>query len=149
MNPFKVNKALPLYTKRELEKIQKTIAPYLKKSTLFSLLSIPLLSFAFASLYSLLFGQMVNPEMTIIIIVSFIGALGAAFFKESMHYNRSVFKTGFSLIRERIIKSDIASESVRKMYAEKLQQEPFNAMNIFIEFLAHEERQKRREEWSS
>ena len=36
MNPFKIDKTTPLYIKQELEKVQRRIAPIIRKSGIFA-----------------------------------------------------------------------------------------------------------------
>ncbi|SDZ20302.1 hypothetical protein SAMN05421736_107181 [Evansella caseinilytica] len=143
MNPQKFGSAPSINIMKELENIQQRIAPLLKKSSIFVLTSIPLITFSLINLYLLLFQIGINQELVIVAVaMSLVGAIGFALFKESMHHNKEIHKVSYEYISERISKSDILPELSKGKYLERIHHDPKRALNIFYDFLQHEEKTK-------
>ncbi|GAE28480.1 hypothetical protein JCM9140_4722 [Halalkalibacter wakoensis JCM 9140] len=133
-----------LYVEKELETIQKRVAPFMKKSSIFSFVSIPLISFSFINLFILLFQVGITQELAVFtLLITIVGALGAALFKESIHYNKKALKVSMDYIVERISKSETMLEGAKENYLKKVHTQPIHVFTTFNEFLQHEERIKK------
>ena len=129
------------YTKKEFEKMQSRISPLVKKSTIFTVASISLISISFINLYYLLFGHVSNMVLTV--VFSILGAVGMALYKEVKFQNKEIYNTSINYIKERIMKSEIVPDYTRDRFIEKVSSEPMNAFQTFSEFLNQEERMKK------
>ncbi|MEB1807108.1 MAG: YwnF family protein, partial [Bacillaceae bacterium] len=129
------------YTKKEFEKMQSRISPLVKKSTIFTVASISLISISFINLYYLLFGHVSNMVLTV--VFSILGAVGMALYKEVKFQNKEIYNTSINYIKERIMKSEIVPDYTRDRFIEKVSSEPMNAFQTFSEFLHQEERMKK------
>ncbi|MDE5414395.1 DUF5392 family protein [Alkalihalobacterium chitinilyticum] len=129
------------YTKKEFEKMQRRISPLVKKSTIFTVASISLISISFINLYYLLFGHVSNMVLTV--VFSVLGAVGMALYKEVKFQNKEIYNTSINYIKERIMKSEIVPDYTRDRFIEKVVSEPMNAFHTFSDFLHQEERMKK------
>ncbi|WP_216829798.1 DUF5392 family protein [Alkalihalobacterium elongatum] len=129
------------YSKREFEKLQHKIAPLVKKSTVFSIISITMISFSLINLYHLLFGDINNIVFTF--IFSLLGAVGVALYKEVKFQNKEIYKTSIEYINDKIQKSEVVPEYSKEKFIEKVRVEPMNAFQVFSDFLSQEERIKK------
>lgn len=129
------------YTKKEFENMQRRIAPLVKKSTIFTVASISLISISFFNLYYLLFGHVNNMVLTL--VFSVVGAVGIALYKEVKFQNKEIYNTSINYIKERMMKSEIVPDYTRDKFIEKVKTEPMNAFQTFSDFLHQEERIKK------
>lgn len=134
----------PVYIRKELENMQASIKPLLKKALIYGFISIPLFGIAVFNLYYIIFDASVTENITtLLILFSVIGALGLALFKESRLKNKEAQESSLKYIRDRMTKSEVVHEDLKEGYLRKLKAEPFNQFNLFSEFLAQEERIRR------
>ncbi|WP_096199560.1 DUF5392 family protein [Bacillus sp. FJAT-45350] len=147
MMPIKLD-GLSTYIRKEIEKIQSTIAPLMKKSMLLTFVSISMLSVAIVNLFILIFGS-VNSQTVMIVAFSLLGAIGMALYKETVHQNKEIQKKSIEYIKERIKGSKSVPEETKDQYIEKVTREPMIALQTFCEFLSKEERIKRMEDFSA
>lgn len=134
----------PVYIRKELENMQASIKPLIKKALIYGFISIPLFGIAVFNLYYIIFDASVTENITtLLILFSVIGALGLALFKESRLKNKEAQESSLKYIRDRMAKSEVVHEDLKEGYLRKLKVEPFNQFNLFSEFLAQEERIRR------
>ncbi|WP_078596051.1 DUF5392 family protein [Evansella clarkii] len=134
----------PVYIRKELENMQASIKPLIKKALIYGFISIPLFGIAVFNLYYIIFDASVTENITtLLILFSVIGALGLALFKESRLKNKEAQESSLKYIRDRMAKSEVVHEDLKEGYLRKLKAEPFNQFNLFSEFLAQEERIRR------
>ncbi|MCR6106709.1 DUF5392 family protein [Salipaludibacillus agaradhaerens] len=148
MNPLKMklDHTTSQYVKTEFEKIQTTLAPYIKKSSLYTLVSVPILTFSLMNLFVLIVNMRVSEQtMTPIIAFGIAAAFGLALFKESMYQSKEIYLKSFDYITNRIKKNDELPDTIKDRYLKRLQTEPANTMTIYYEFLQQEERIKKME----
>ncbi|ADU28998.1 YwnF family protein [Evansella cellulosilytica] len=132
------------YVKRELDKIRDVIKPYVKKSSLFSFISFPMIIFSIINLFALVTNFALTGEIILIIgLYALMGALGMAFLKESQHLNRKIQHNSFEYILERIKKSDYLTDFQKETYLENMEKSPHKGIAIFSEFLEQEEQRKK------
>ncbi|UTR14758.1 YwnF family protein [Salipaludibacillus sp. LMS25] len=134
------------YVKTEFEKIQAALAPYIKKSSMYTLISVPILTFSLINLFALSVNRGISDEtMPLIIVFGVAGAFGLALFKESMYQSKEIYIKSFNYITNRIKKNDELPDAIKDRYLRRLQTEPANTMMIYYEFLQQEERLKKME----
>ncbi|MCK0472878.1 DUF5392 family protein [Halalkalibacter sp. APA_J-10(15)] len=144
---FKANQKQSPYIAKELAKIQSKLKPFMKKSTIYTFISIPLITFSMMNLGIILFQIGISQEMMLIVVIAALsGAFGLALFKESMHVNKQMFQTSVDYMTDRITKSTRIPDQSREQYLDQIQAEPTKAVNTFCLFLEQEERIKKVEE---
>lgn len=130
---------MPNFVKREIEKLEEIIAPLLKKASKYTLFSLPLVFFSTINLFVLLFfsptGQF---EAIPIFICAAIGAIGMALSKEAKIQRVEIQSISSDYIIERIKKSEIASDRLKKEYISLVQKQPLLSTHHFITFLQKE-----------
>ncbi|MCY7893992.1 DUF5392 family protein [Bacillus vallismortis] len=142
MNFYRVEQ-MPGFIKTEMQKIQKAVQPFMKKTVIYRFLAIPLAAFSLFHLAAYLFHASADRESLISIgIFALLAALGLAFFKEAGYQRKQVQKTVHIYMLNRIKKSDILSEERKNSYTRQIKEEPF-AMRSFVEFLTEEDRRKK------
>jgi nucleoid-associated protein YejK len=72
------------------------------------------------------------------------GAFGMALIKETRFFNIEIQRIGNQHIIERINNSSYLTEVRKKEYIRWVKEQPFIAMNTFIDFLNEEENKKKR-----
>jgi hypothetical protein len=131
---------MPNFVKREIERLEEIISPFLKKASKYALFSLPLISFSVINLFLLLF---VTSEQkftaTTITIYAVIGAIGMALSKEAKIQQIEIQNISSDYIIERIKKSELASAHLKKQYIFLVKEEPSMAMQHFITFLKKED----------
>ncbi|MBU8906670.1 DUF5392 family protein [Desertibacillus haloalkaliphilus] len=142
MLSFNINK-FPRYTRNELEKIQKLIAPAVKKSTIFIFLSMSMISFSIINLYYLIFGTGTSGLTIFVLLFSLLGALGVALYKESLHKNKEIQQLSREYIIDRITKSEHLPDDAKDKYVAKIQADPKTTFEVFFQSLDQEERMKK------
>ncbi len=131
---------MPNTAKRELEKLEEIISPFMKKASKYALFSFPLVTFSVINLFLLLFAASDQQySATTIVIFAVIGAIGLALSKESKLKQREIQKMSSEYIIERIKKSELASDHLKKEYINLVKEQPLLAMQHFITFLKKED----------
>ncbi|MCR6110786.1 DUF5392 family protein [Bacillus sp. A301a_S52] len=146
MNPLKIklDHTTSQYVKTEFEKIQTKLSPYIKKSSLYTLVSVPILTFSLMNLFVLIVNMRVSEQTMIpIIVFGVAAAFGLALFKESMYQSKEIYLKSFDYITNRIRKNDELPNAIKDRYLQRLQTEPANTMTIYYEYLQQEERLKK------
>jgi hypothetical protein len=131
---------MPSFVKKEIDKLNDTIYPVMKKVSKYSFWAFPLITF---SLINLFFMLVVMPETrtTIaVILYAVMGAFGFALSKEAKHQRKEILKASEAFIVKRIKKSDVVADAVKDRYIQHVKQQPTFAMNHFIKFLEEENR---------
>lgn len=142
MNPFQSNDA-PMYVKREFEQLQSLLAPSIKKTMLYAMIAMPLISFSLFNLYFFIASSAINRNTAVIVgVFALAGALGLALLKESMHKKKELQQKSLEYMKGRIKNSDNLADSAKNKYLEDIQKKPTKSYQIFYEFLQHEERMR-------
>ncbi|MDQ0256858.1 hypothetical protein J2S74_004280 [Evansella vedderi] len=142
MNPFATNSRTPLYIKKEFEEMKKLTAPIVRRYSIYSFISAPLVIFSAINLYFLLFHSTWTSEIPLLIIYGVLGAIGLALFKESTFQSKQVFKMGYHYMINRMKESKYLYDYRKERYLQLINQNPVDAVNIFREFLKEEERMR-------
>ncbi|UOE53196.1 YwnF family protein [Bacillus sp. CMF12] len=132
---------MPNFVKRELEQLEEKVSPIMKKASRYIFWSTPLIILSLINLMTLIFT--VQDEKTsplTILIYAIIGALGFALSKEGKHQQLEIQKLSSQYIKERITKSQWASEPNKKRYQALINENPRKAVPYFIQFLKEEKR---------
>lgn len=132
---------VPVFVKREMEKLHEIVGPLMKKASKYSLWSLPLISISVVNLIFLLFFL---PEeyksATTIIVFAIVGAFGLALSKEAKFQKKEIHKLSTDYIVKRINNSNILEEQYKKKYISLVTSQPLQAMHHFIQFLKEENR---------
>ncbi|MDF2035894.1 DUF5392 family protein [Cytobacillus oceanisediminis] len=132
---------MPNFVKRELEQLEEKVSPIMKKASRYIFWSTPLIILSLINLMTLIFT--VQDEKTsplTILIYAIIGALGFALSKEGKHLQLEIQKLSSQYIKERITKSQWASEPNKTRYQALINENPRKAVPYFIQFLKEEKR---------
>ncbi|WP_409274915.1 DUF5392 family protein [Neobacillus sp. SCS-31] len=134
---------MPNSVKREIEKLEEIISPFLKKASKYALFSFPLITLSIFNLFIILFASP-NQQYTATSIVVFavIGAIGMAFSKEAKIQRIEIQNISADYMIERIKKSELVPEHLKKEYASLIKDQPSMAMQHFITFLKKEHQQR-------
>ncbi|WP_062048378.1 DUF5392 family protein [Bacillus sp. JCM 19034] len=147
MLSFKVNEKYSTYISKELVKIQSEVKPFIRKSSIYTFISIPLITFSTLYLGIIFFQLGIRQELLLVVLLAAIaGSLGLALFKESMHINKETVSKSIEYMSNRILKSSLISESSKDRYLDQLHSDPVRGLNTFCQFLEQEERVKKMEE---
>ncbi|GGB46582.1 hypothetical protein GCM10011409_25160 [Lentibacillus populi] len=132
---------IPNAARKELKNLAETLSPFTKKVSMYTLWSLPLLSYSIFSLFFSLFLVSDNEiSITALVIYAAIGAIGMALSKEAKWKRKEVQKVSMNYITDRINRSDIVSEGIKKDYIARIKEQPVSALNYFIKFLEEEDR---------
>jgi hypothetical protein len=132
---------MPSFIKKEVDKLNETIAPFIKKISKYSFWAFPLIVF---SLINLLFMLVIMPDTRTtfaLVIYAVMGAFGFALSKEVKFQRKEVMKISEDFILKRIKKSNTVEDSVKTRYIKLIKEQPAFAMNHFIRFLEEENRE--------
>ncbi|KAF1677983.1 DUF5392 family protein [Bacillus mexicanus] len=141
MNFYRVEQ-MPGFIKSEMQKIQKAVQPFMKKTVVYRFLAIPIAAFSLFQLAVFLFHASADWKSLINAgLFALLAALGLAFFKEAGYQHKQIQKTIYIYMLNRIKKSEILSEDRKNSYTQQIKEEPF-AMRSFVEFLTEEDRRK-------
>ncbi|MFJ7636936.1 DUF5392 family protein [Peribacillus sp. NPDC097206] len=136
-------KNIPHSMQSELKKIQMKLNPLLKKNMKYGFFSTVMIGFSVINLFFLLFMNDSYPISKIALcIYALIGAIGFALMKENKHNQKEIVKMSQKFVLERMKKSTYLTDARKNNYYQKVNEHPFLAMNVFIEFLAEEEQRK-------
>ncbi|TMN22906.1 hypothetical protein FH966_08360 [Lentibacillus cibarius] len=137
-------KGMPTFIERELETINELVKPKLKKSSKYTFIAIPLLSVSIINLFFMLVVNGYTQDMLITIgIYAFVGAVGAALYKESRHVNKEIRQIGMDHIIERIKTSEHVNDYTKDKYIESVKAKPKFSMQTFFNFLSEEQQRKK------
>ena len=131
---------MPSFIKKEVDKLNDTIYPFIKKVSKYSFWAFPLIAF---SLINLFFKLVIMPDTrttVALILYAVMGAFGFALSKEAKHQRKEILKVSEAFIVKRIKKSDVVTETVKERYIKNVKEQPGFAMNHFIRFLEEENR---------
>ncbi|WP_404328214.1 YwnF family protein [Mesobacillus maritimus] len=136
---------MPNHVKKEIEKLQEILNPFMKKVAKYSMWTLPLVVFSFFNLLNLIyFGALNRDNLPIILFFAFTGAIGMALYKEVRIQRKEIQKISAKYIIERIKKSEIATESHKNQYIALVKEQSIGKMmNHFIMFLNEEENRRR------
>ncbi len=124
-----------------MEIITKHVKPLVKKSSTYTLLSIPLTLFSLTNLSIIFFSNGFNREMWgMILLFSAFAAIGMALFKESKTLQKEIQKKTNHYIIERITKSSIVPDFKKNECIKTIKSQPILGFNTFINFLEEERR---------
>ncbi|URM31085.1 YwnF family protein [Cytobacillus firmus] len=132
---------MPNFVKRELEQLEEIVSPIMKKASRYIFWSTPLIILSLINLMTLFFT--VQDEKTspaAILIYAIIGALGFALSKEGKHKQLEIQKLSLQYMKERISKSQWASDPIKARYQALINENPRKAVPYFIQFLKEEKR---------
>lgn len=132
---------MPNFVKRELEQLEEIVSPIMKKASRYIFWSTPLIILSLINLMTLFFT--VQDEKTTpaaILIYAIIGALGFALSKEGKHQQLEIQKLSLQYMKERISKSQWASDPIKTRYQALINENPRKAVPYFIQFLKEEKR---------
>ncbi|MFD2209738.1 YwnF family protein [Virgibacillus halophilus] len=137
MNVFMTE--MPAFIKKEMEQLQKMIAPLMKKASKYALWSWPLIGVSLANLVFLLFVLPGGSQDYIsLIVTAVIGAFGFALSKEAKHKKKEIQHVSTNYFLKRIDKSDVVSEMEKKRYIKLIKEQPLRGMYHFVKFLEME-----------
>ncbi|MFC0524521.1 DUF5392 family protein [Pontibacillus salicampi] len=128
---------------QEMEKMQESLAPLMKKMSKYSFASILLVSFSVLNLLSAMFFIDGTPGTVTLLVLAGIGAFGMALNKEKKHYKKEMNKQGNEYIMERIKKSRYLSEGRVSEYVNTIKDKQYLALTSFYNFLREEEDAKK------
>ncbi|WP_079526204.1 DUF5392 family protein [Halobacillus hunanensis] len=135
---------MPGFINKEMEQLQKTVAPFMKKMSKYTLFSLPFIAVSLINLVYLLF--VVPGHTSSLFTIGFyalLGAIGLALSKEARFQKKEMAKRSRDYIIERIHKSDVMSDQSKMEYVSLINGQPFHTMNYFIKFLEEENRESR------
>ncbi len=131
---------MPLFIKRELEKLNETIAPLAKKASKYALWSLPLISVSVVNLIFLLFFMPESSNVVSLVVFAVLGAVGFALSKEAKYHKKEIHKQSRDYMIKRITSSDAAPEHSKDKYVALVKGQPVQAMQHFVKFLEEENR---------
>lgn len=131
---------MPNFIKKEVDKLNETISPFIKKVSKYSFWALPLIAFSIINLFFMLVAMPDTRSTVALIIYAVMGAFGFALSKEAKHQRKEILKVSEDFIIKRINKSEIVAKLVKDRYIQKVKEQPAFAMNHFIKFLEEENR---------
>ncbi|WP_026907977.1 YwnF family protein [Paucisalibacillus globulus] len=131
---------MPSFIKKEVDKLNDTIYPFIKKVSKYSFWAFPLIAFSLISLFFMLVIMPDTRTTVALILYAVMGAFGFALSKEAKHQRKEILKVSEAFIVKRIKKSDVVTETVKERYIKNVKEQPGFAMNHFIRFLEEENR---------
>ncbi|MFD2924869.1 DUF5392 family protein [Halobacillus naozhouensis] len=134
---------MPGFINREMEQLQKTVSPFMKKVSNYTLVSLPFIAISLINLVYLLVGAQGEVSLFTLGFYALLGAIGLALSKEAKFQKKEMAKRSRDYIIERIHKSEVMSEDSKKEYVSLIKGQPFHTMNYFIKFLEEENRESR------
>jgi hypothetical protein len=131
---------MPSFIKKEVDKLNDTIYPFIKKVSKYSFWSFPLITFSLINLFFMLVVMPDTRTTAALIFYAVMGAFGFALSKEAKHQRKEILKVSEAFIVKRIKRSDIVTDPVKDRYIQNVKEQPGFAMNHFIKFLEEENR---------
>lgn len=139
---------MPVFVKREVEKLEEVLAPLMKKVSKYAFWSLPLITLSIVNLFFLLFIVDEYQSTFTLIFYAIIGAFGLALSKEAKLQRKELHKKSADYIIKRIKKSNIVTEDIKNKYVKRVQAQPIRSINYFIQFL-EEENRINRNQWQT
>ncbi|WP_377558942.1 DUF5392 family protein [Ornithinibacillus salinisoli] len=135
---------MPAFVKKEIEKLNDFLSPFVKKVSKYAFWSLPLITFSIVNLFFLLFLIPSEDRMLVaLIFYAILGAFGMALSKEAKLQRKEIQKISSDYIIERMKKSDLVSDRFREDYIKRVINQPVRAMDHFVKFLEEEDRLNR------
>ncbi|NEY72766.1 DUF5392 family protein [Bacillus mesophilus] len=107
----------PNFAKREFEKLQEVISPFVKKASRYVFWSFPLIAVSIINVFVLLFGTgFDHSQISSLVIYAILGAIGMALSKEAKHQQVEIQRLSMDYIVNRIRNSDRVSDRVKEKY---------------------------------
>src|SRR5690606_7810873 len=131
---------MPSFIKKEVDKLNDTIHPFIKKVSKYSFWAFPLITFSLINLFFMLVVMPDNRTTVALIFYAIMGAFGFALSKEAKHQRKEILKMSEAFIVKRIKKSNVITDTVKERYIKNVKEQPGFAMNHFIRFLEEENR---------
>ncbi|WP_018924449.1 DUF5392 family protein [Salsuginibacillus kocurii] len=131
------------YVKMECKKLQKNVAPILKKGMILSGIAIPLVGISLFNLSILLFSEGLQSDYLLAAgLLALVGAFGMALYKESNRQSRIMHEKNLEYMQTRIEESTEIDQFEKDRFQRQLNQEPAHAYQIFHTFLEKEEKKQ-------
>lgn len=131
---------MPSFVRKEVDKLNETISPFIKKVSKYSFWAFPLIAFSLINLFISLFVMPETKTTVSLIIYAVMGAIGFALSKEAKYQRKEIVKVSEAFIIKRIKKSSVVEDSIKDRYIQQVKQQPMFAINHFIRFLEEENR---------
>jgi hypothetical protein len=132
---------MPNFVKREIEQLEEKVSPFTKKAARYIFWSTPLIILSLINLMTLFFAMPDQETSPLAILMyAIMGALGFALSKEGKHQQQEIQKISTGYIKERINKSQWASDDLKSRYQALINEQPRKAIPYFIQFLKEEKR---------
>ncbi|MBM7661872.1 hypothetical protein JOC85_002679 [Bacillus mesophilus] len=126
----------PNFAKREFEKLQEVISPFVKKASRYVFWSFPLIAVSIINVFVLLFGTgFDHSQISSLVIYAILGAIGMALSKEAKHQQVEIQRLSMDYIVNRIRNSDRVSDRVKEKYITLVKENPIEIMKYFLNFL--------------
>ncbi|UFT99058.1 YwnF family protein [Radiobacillus kanasensis] len=140
MNPMTFQR-MPQYIQREMEAISEKIRPLMKKSSIYTSISFPLIIVSLLNAFIMLFTNGIGNGLNIsLIILALMAAIGMALSKESKVLRKEIQKQSNQHIVKRIEQSDVVPESTKQKFIQMVKQQPVLGFRTFVTFLEEEEK---------
>ncbi|SDL83461.1 DUF5392 family protein [Sediminibacillus halophilus] len=137
---------MPGYIQHEIEGVMSKAKSLIKKNTIFTLVSIPLIVFSVCNLFILLYRYGAGTEMVyMLLLFALLGSIGIALYKEAKMIRKEIRKVSSEQIMERIEASDVVNDYQKRGFIETIKKQPVLAMSVFIQFLQEEKNRKENE----
>lgn len=142
MNHSMIQK-VPGYIQKELEAIGKYVKPLIKKSSIFTFISFPMIMFASINfLFLVLNGAVTRDAMPYLLFLAVFGAIGMALLKESRSLQKDIQVISNNYMVERISKSEAVTDAKKKEFISIIKNQPILGFNTFVSFLEEEKKQE-------
>src|SRR5699024_9656731 len=126
---------MPGFIKKEIEKLEETLSPFLKKVNRYAFWAFPLIAISLFNLFFMFFVSPADPNIISLVIFAVIGAAGFALAKEAKVRRKEIEKISADYMIKRIQSSTTAPEHVKTTYISEIEKHPRKAMVHFITFL--------------
>lgn len=131
---------MPSFVKKEVDKLNETISPFIKKVSKYSFWAFPLIAISLINLFLSLFVMPETSTTVSLILFAVMGAIGFALSKEAKYQRKEILKVSEAFIIKRIKKSTAVEDMIKDRYIQQVKQQPLFAINHFIRFLEEENR---------
>lgn len=130
---------LPHFIKKEMESISEKIRPLMKKVSTYYIFGLPLMLTGILNILFYLFDDGTNmDDYLVLILYTFLAALGLALFNESRLLKKEIHQVGKDYIIERINKSELMEDDEKNRYIASVKQQVKMDLQPFFRFLAEE-----------
>ncbi|MBD8069074.1 DUF5392 family protein [Bacillus sp. PS06] len=135
---------VPEFAQKELDELKQRVAPLVKKSSIYMVISMFLLMISLTNLTYLILYPFHEQSFMMIVGLALCGAFGMALVKETRFFHIEIERLGNQFIIDRINESEYLTEVRKKEYIRWIQDQPFIAIKTFIDFLSEEDMKKKR-----